>query len=80
MTTFGTLMSTSPELKTLDVVALLADRPANNLTRGQVGTVVELLDRNSALVEFSGDEGRAFAVVACPRESLLVLHYEPEPA
>jgi len=68
------------DLKKLDVVALLADRPAENLTRGQVGTVVELLDRHSALVEFSGDEGRAHAVVPCPRESLLVLHYDPEPA
>jgi hypothetical protein len=32
------------------------------------------------LVEFSDDQGRAYAVAACPREDLLVLHYVPEAA
>jgi hypothetical protein len=62
----------------LNVVALLADVPARGLARGQVGTVVEVLDDNTALVEFSDDDGRAYAVAPCPREDLLVLHYEPE--
>jgi hypothetical protein len=64
----------------LDVVALLADLPAAGLARGQVGTVVEPLDDNTALVEFSGDDGRAYAIVPCPRADLLVLHYVPEAA
>ncbi len=64
----------------LDVVALLADLPAVGLARGQVGTVVESLDDETALVEFSGDDGRAFAIVPCPRAALLVLHYVPETA
>ncbi len=64
----------------LDVVALLADLPAAGLARGQVGTVVESLDDKSALVEFSGDDGRAYAIVPCPRADLLVLHYVPEAA
>jgi hypothetical protein len=64
----------------LDVVALLADLPAAGLARGQVGTVVESLDEKTALVEFSGDDGRAFAIVPCLRDQLLVLHYAPEPA
>lgn len=64
----------------LDVVALLADRPAAGLTRGQVGTVVEALDTNSVLVEFSGDDGRAYAIEPIPRAELLVLHYVPEAA
>jgi Domain of unknown function (DUF4926) len=64
----------------LDVVALLDDRAAEGLARGQVGTVVETLDDQTVLVEFSDDEGRAFAVTPCPRGSLLVLHYEPEVA
>jgi len=42
----------------LDVVALLADRPADALTRGQVGTVVETLTDDAVLVEFSNDAGR----------------------
>lgn len=64
----------------LDVVALLADRPAEGLARGQVGTIVETLDYDTVLVEFSDDEGRAYAIAPCPRAGLLVLHYEPEPA
>jgi len=64
----------------LDVVALLSDRPANALTRGQVGTVVETLKDDAVLVEFSDDEGRPYAVVPCGRSELLVLHYEPQTA
>ncbi len=62
----------------LDVVALLAEVPAHGLPRGQVGTVVEVLDANTALVEFSDDNGRAYAVVPCARSSLLVQRYVPE--
>jgi len=64
----------------LDVVALLTDLPARRLARGQVGTIVERLDDNTLLVEFSDDEGRAYAVAPCPRADLLVLHYVPEAA
>jgi len=64
----------------LDVVALLADRPTEALTRGQVGTVVETLQEESVLVEFSDDQGRPYAVVPCGRSELLVLHYEPQAA
>ncbi|HXF89488.1 MAG TPA: DUF4926 domain-containing protein [Xanthobacteraceae bacterium] len=70
----------SPEPSPLDVVALLSDLPAAGLGRGQVGTVVESLDDKTVLVEFSGDDGRAYAVVPCSRAELLVLHYAPEPA
>jgi len=64
----------------LDVVALLADIPADGLARGQVGTVVELLDETTVHVEFSDDRGRAYAVMPCPRADLLVLHYVPQAA
>lgn len=64
----------------LDVVALLVDLPAAGLARGQVGTVVETLDANNVLVEFSGDDGRAYAIAHCPIADLLVLHYVPEAA
>jgi hypothetical protein len=64
----------------LDVVALLDDLSAAGLARGQVGTVVESLDDQTVLVEFSGDDGRAYAVAPCPRDQLLVLHYVPEAA
>jgi len=64
----------------LDVVALLTDLPAQRLARGQVGTIVEQLDGETLLVEFSDDQGRANAVAPCPRADLLVLHYVPEAA
>jgi hypothetical protein len=64
----------------LDVVALLTDLPAQQLARGQVGTIVERLDDKTLLVEFSDDQGRAYAVVPCPRADLLVLHYVPKAA
>lgn len=64
----------------LDVVALLADLPAQSLTRGQVGTAVEQLDDKTWLVEFSDDEGRAYAVAQCHAADLLVLRYVPEAA
>jgi hypothetical protein len=64
----------------LDVVALLTDLPARQLARGQVGTIVEQLDDKTSLVEFSDDQGCAYALVPCPRADLLVLHYVPEAA
>jgi len=59
-------------------VALLTDVPAHRLSRGQVGTVVELLDETTSLVEFSDEQGRAYALGPCPRVDLLTLHYVPE--
>jgi hypothetical protein len=64
----------------LHAVALLTDRPEQRLARGQVGTIVEELDEATLLVEFSDDEGQAYAIVPCPRADLLVLHYVPEAA
>jgi hypothetical protein len=71
-------MSETPSV--LDVVALLTDLPAERLARGQVGTVVEQLDDTTFLIEFSDDQGRAYAIAPCPRAELLVLHYVPEAA
>ncbi len=62
----------------LDVVALLTDLPARELARGQVGTVVEILSNDTVMVEFSDDDGRAYALVSSPIADLLVLHYVPE--
>ena len=64
----------------LDVVALLSDLPAQRLARGQVGTIVEQFDENISLVEFSDEQGRAYAIAPCPLTELLPLHYVPEVA
>jgi hypothetical protein len=61
----------------LSTVALLRDLPEHGLARGQVGAVVEALDETTALVEFSDDDGRAYAIVPCPRDALLILRTAP---
>src|SRR5262249_10302753 len=77
----GALMQANRESPSLlDVVALLADAPEHRLTRGQVGTVAECLDDKTFLVEFSDEQGRAYAIVPCRDDDLLVLHYHPEAA
>ncbi len=53
----------------LAAVALLRDLPEYGLVRGLVGTIVEPLDETTALVEFSGDTGQAYAIVPCPRRA-----------
>jgi hypothetical protein len=58
-------------------VALLRDLPEGGLVRGQVGTIVEQLDEAAALVEFSDDQGRAYAIAPCPRDALLPLRTDP---
>ena len=67
-------MHASPRL--LDVVALLSAVPAHGLLRGQVGTVVELLE-GAYEVEFSDDDGTSYAQLAIPSDQLLILHYRP---
>lgn len=67
-------MKTMPCL--LDVVALTEDLPSHGLRRGQVGTVVETLG-GACEVEFSDQEGRAYALAVLAPEQLLVLHYRP---
>jgi len=42
--------------------------------------VVQQLDDETSLVEFSDEQGHAFAVVPCPRTDLLTLHYAHEEA
>lgn len=64
----------------LDVVALLRDVPSDKLGRGQVGTVVEVLDEETNLVEFTDDDGRAYATVPCKASDLIVLYYDPQTA
>ena len=71
-------MSTKPKLH--DVIALLADLEEAKLTRGQVGTVVEILSPTKMLVEFSDDDGKTFAITSVATTDALVLQYEREVA
>ena len=64
----------------LSSVALLTDLPERGLFRGQVGVIVETLDDATALVEFSDDQGRAYAMAPCSLDALLVLWTMPRAA
>jgi hypothetical protein len=67
----------------LALVALTEDLPDQRLTRGQIGTVVEHLERGGdrpLLVEFSDEQGRTYAMVPLRPEMLLVLHRNTEAA
>ncbi len=64
-------------------VALTEDLPDHKLTRGQIGTVVEHLERDgeeALLVEFSDEHGEAYAIVPVRPNQLIVLHREIEAA
>ena len=63
-------------IKPFVVVALLEDLPARSLQRGQVGTVVETLAPDVFEVEFSDNEGRAYATCPLRSSQLMVLHHE----
>jgi len=67
-------------IKLLDVVALTENLPKRKLRRGQVGTVVELLDPGVFEVEFADNDGRAYASLALKENQLLVLYYQPQEA
>ena len=49
----------------------------DKLHRGQVGTVVEQLSPGVFEVEFTDNDGRAFASLALKTNQLMVLHYQP---
>lgn len=64
-------------IKLFDVVALIVDIPDQNLWRGQVGTVVEILASGTAFeVEFSDQQGRTYESLGLRPEQLMVLHNE----
>ena len=70
-----------------DVVALMEDVPATHfltreplqLRRGQIGTVVMLLDDSRFQVEFSDNDGRAYAMLPLRESQLMLLREHPEP-
>ena len=65
------------EIKVLSEVAVLHDLPEKGLVRGQVGTVVELLSPSVAEVEFSDNQGRAYAMASLRADEVIRLHHRP---
>jgi len=64
-------------MELLSEVAVLHDMPEKGLVRGQVGTIVELLSPTVAEVEFSDDQGRAYAMAALQSDEVIRLHHSP---
>ena len=58
----------------LDTVALIEDLPERRLSRGEVGSVVEVLEPDVFEVEFSDDRGETYAELALRGEQLVLLH------
>jgi hypothetical protein len=70
-------MNNIMSINLLDVVALTVDIPEYNLTKGQVGTVVEILASGTAFeVEFSDREGRTYESVGLRPDRLMVLCFD----
>ncbi len=64
-------------MKLLDVVATLEDVPSAHLAKGQVGTIVEELDKDVVLVEFADLSGVAYAIEPIPVRKLIELRHTP---
>jgi hypothetical protein len=67
-------------MKLLDVVALTEDMPEKGLTKGQVGTIVEQLAPDVFEIEFSGLDGKTYAMAPVSANRLIRLLHEPAAA
>ena len=72
------MVSALTKFQLLDVVVLKEDLPANNLSAGQVGTLVESLAPDVYEVDFSDDDGQTYAMLPLHTSQLLKLHYTPD--
>ena len=67
------------EIPLLSYVAMAEDIPGQGLTRGELGTVVEMLGTEAdpvSLVEFSDEFGQAYAFAELRPAQLIVLHHK----
>ena len=62
-------------MKMLDVVATVEDLPKAHLAKGQVGTIVDELDKDVVLVEFADLDGVAYAFEPIPIRKLMELRH-----
>jgi hypothetical protein len=61
----------------LDVVAVLRDLPAEKLRKGSLGTIVELFDDQTFLVEFADLNGVPYAMPVLSQGQILKIYQEP---
>ena len=66
--------------KTTDFVALLKAYPDQQLAKGQVGTIVEVLGNDYYEVAFTDKAGQTITSLSLPAHELMTLHFETEKA
>lgn len=64
------------KFKELDTVALLRDLPEKKLSKGQVGTIVDVLDANTYEVEFTNPKGETIKTLPLKEKDLILLHFD----
>jgi hypothetical protein len=67
-------------LHELDVVVLTSELPDKKLRRGTLGTVLEVLDADTYLIEFADSQGVAYAFTTLKNSQLLKVWHEPAAA
>lgn len=61
----------------LDVVVVTEALPVLNLRKGELGTIVEILDKDNFIVEFTDAKGVTYAMSVVNAKVLLKVFYEP---
>jgi Domain of unknown function (DUF4926) len=64
-------------LELLDAIVLDKDLPAIGLQRGTIGTIVEVINADTFLVEFSAPNGESYAIEFLKAGQLLKVHQAP---
>jgi hypothetical protein len=65
-------------IQLLDAVALTVDIPKYNLSRGEIGAVVECHPNDSYEVEFVALDGYTYALVTLRGDQLIPLRQKPQ--
>ncbi len=68
------------QLEILDAIVLDKDLPALGLRRGTLGTIVEVINADTFLVEFSAPNGESYAMEFLKAAQLLKVHQQPAQA
>jgi len=67
------------KIKELDSVVLLKDFPSHHLKRGDVGTVVEILDKHTFEIEFIDEKGQTSALLPLSDTDIIRLNLKLNP-
>ncbi len=64
-------------MELLDVVVLTEALPDIKLRKGELGTVVEILENDVFLVEFTNTKGETYSMPILRANQLLKVYFEP---